>query len=965
MLTNNLEPIGFSEEIFHISSENKNFYDQLNTKSLAENNQILFIDSRIEDYQTLIDNLAQPAEIVILNSQQDGIFQITDSLSKYNNLNAVHIVSHGDTGKLFLGSTVLEQDTLPEYINELNNWDDFIEEDGDILLYGCDVAADLAGAEFVKDLSEYTKANIKASTDKTGSSLLGGDWDLEYATDDIEAELIFNAEVQRTYENILTGSTNNLTYLNNFIFENAGIYLPHIYPPIDRLAIDVSNLIYIDNLSFKLNTEVISFDSNRDYQSLATLDNGNFNSYLYGFTNESFNFNYDDFNFTSVSSNLNSITFGFDNKFELSKITNHSSIEFSFLDAIKLKNGTFDFAKDTINFNSMLSFDAKSVKFESNSVTFKYEPNSVKFNPSLFINNANLFDYKFLENNNFSFTAANLSFKQFNASDYRALEYAFKGDELFDSKYYLKYGVTPKGMNPFTDYIETGYKAGLNPNVLFDVNYYLNKNLDVKNAGVEPLKHYTLFGYGENNLNRDPNALFDTSYYNGNNLDVVNNGMNPLLHYLVFGNSENFDSRDPNFLFDNSYYNLNNPDVARSDMTALEHYMRFGWKESRSENSNFNPNRNPNPFVSSSDYFEINEDVRLASYKLPSANPVQHLLEFGFSENRITHELFTYEHQVKFTTVINSQSEGFAFAQNEFAKLNFKLTPLNTGGILVAQTTEPGPNPVEILIKGIAYTIYSAVTYTLSGQLFELVSEGLQYANLSFTELTLPPFPVPVPGKIDIFSSPTGETLKNITGTEGTFQTPLEPIDELSLNTESFPQRDEILEGLLDGSFIFPGTEKIPIGFYTIGDVFSASNKNIVVDLGVAREIKVATLVGGFKTVERGRPKVDLKVFNKNNPGDAIRIDVVGPNNQLILVGGAGKAGDLNKVESDSNTLKRIADSRGVQAQAYYANNTPQVVIDKAAAVLGANNVFTFPDVTTQEIPGLRDLDILTDRIDF
>jgi len=162
MNINNSEIANLSQGILKTSSTIENIGYGLNAELLTdtsiqssiEYNQILFIDSAIEDYQTLIDNLAQSTEVVILDSQRDGVVQITDSISKYGSLDAVHIVSHGDAGKLFLGNTELNQNALNQYEDILTSWGDFIEEDGDILLYGCDVAADLAGAEFVKNLSE-------------------------------------------------------------------------------------------------------------------------------------------------------------------------------------------------------------------------------------------------------------------------------------------------------------------------------------------------------------------------------------------------------------------------------------------------------------------------------------------------------------------------------------------------------------------------------------------------------------------------------------------------------------------------------------------------------------------------------------------------------------------------------------------------------------------------------------------
>ena len=66
------------------------------------------------------------------------------------------------------------------------------------------------------------------------------------------------------------------------------------------------------------------------------------------------------------------------------------------------------------------------------------------------------------------------------------------------------------------------------------------------------------------------------------------------------------------------------------------------------------------------------------------------------------------------------------------------------------------------------------------------------------------------------------------------------------------------------------------------------------------------------------------------------------------------------------STLKKVADSRGVKAQAYFAEGTPQAAIDVAIERLGsANNVFTFEEVTSEDRSRLPQVKIIKDRINF
>jgi len=70
---------------------------------------------------------------------------------------------------------------------------------------------------------------------------------------------------------------------------------------------------------------------------------------------------------------------------------------------------------------------------------------------------------------------------------------------------------------------------------LFDEKYYLQNNPDVKASGMNPARHYLLYGAFEG---RNPSEKFDSAFYLEQNADVKASGMNPLVHYLRFGKAE-------------------------------------------------------------------------------------------------------------------------------------------------------------------------------------------------------------------------------------------------------------------------------------------------------------------------------------------------------------------------------------------------------------------------------------------
>ncbi|WP_139295243.1 DUF4347 domain-containing protein, partial [Planktothrix tepida] len=69
--------------------------------------QIIFIDSTIDNYPSLIEGANKNAEIVILDPDPSGVEQITQALKGLSKIQALHIVSHGSPGHLQLGSDLL------------------------------------------------------------------------------------------------------------------------------------------------------------------------------------------------------------------------------------------------------------------------------------------------------------------------------------------------------------------------------------------------------------------------------------------------------------------------------------------------------------------------------------------------------------------------------------------------------------------------------------------------------------------------------------------------------------------------------------------------------------------------------------------------------------------------------------------------------------------------------------------
>jgi VCBS repeat-containing protein len=153
----------------------------------------VFIDSRVNDKELLISQFAPGTEYQVLDANRDGIEQIVTALSGQSGYDSIQIISHGASGYITIGSTVLNSSTLDFYAAELALLGNALTENGDLLLYGCNVAAGDQGQDFIDTLSQLTGADVAASDDPTGGIAAGGDWVLEVQTGAVEQAITVDA----------------------------------------------------------------------------------------------------------------------------------------------------------------------------------------------------------------------------------------------------------------------------------------------------------------------------------------------------------------------------------------------------------------------------------------------------------------------------------------------------------------------------------------------------------------------------------------------------------------------------------------------------------------------------------------------------------------------------------------------------------------------------------------------------
>lgn len=152
--------------------------------------EVYVIDAGVEGHEGLLAEIPPGAEIIIIDPDQSGLAQLNEALAALGSadIDALHIVSHGTSAAFRLGTDIVSADTLAGHVDALQSLGGFMAEEGDILLYGCDIAGTADGALFIADLARITGADIAASADATGGPFGNAVLEAQAGYGDVTAE---------------------------------------------------------------------------------------------------------------------------------------------------------------------------------------------------------------------------------------------------------------------------------------------------------------------------------------------------------------------------------------------------------------------------------------------------------------------------------------------------------------------------------------------------------------------------------------------------------------------------------------------------------------------------------------------------------------------------------------------------------------------------------------------------------
>lgn len=154
----------------------------------APGRELVIINSSVQDAQKIIDALGENTDVLFLESGTDALDAINDYLDangiKYD---AIHIVSHGNAGYFVLNGEIIDAQSVANDPASWANIGKHLTNDGDIMIYGCNVAGNLDGQMLVSQIASLTGADVAASVDSTG---VNGNWDLEYSIGVIDNQFL-------------------------------------------------------------------------------------------------------------------------------------------------------------------------------------------------------------------------------------------------------------------------------------------------------------------------------------------------------------------------------------------------------------------------------------------------------------------------------------------------------------------------------------------------------------------------------------------------------------------------------------------------------------------------------------------------------------------------------------------------------------------------------------------------------
>ncbi len=201
--TNDVELISLSKPQILDSKADFILVNDVELKLLQPVKELVIIDAAVEDKHVFY-NMSRPGiDVVEIEFKSDSLDQLSEVLSSYQSLDALHLVSHAKNGVIQLGEQSITEVNLKQHVRALASIDDALKDHGDLLIYGCELASGSSGEKLLELIANQANVDVAASNNKTGSSKHNGDWELEIVKGNIETDKPFSDLALKDFTSIL------------------------------------------------------------------------------------------------------------------------------------------------------------------------------------------------------------------------------------------------------------------------------------------------------------------------------------------------------------------------------------------------------------------------------------------------------------------------------------------------------------------------------------------------------------------------------------------------------------------------------------------------------------------------------------------------------------------------------------------------------------------------------------------
>lgn len=189
----------------------------------APQRDLVIINSSVQNKEQIVEALGENTDVLYLEAGTDPLDAINDFLDANGDVkySAIHIVSHGNAGYFVLNGQIIDADAVMSDPASWANIGQHMTADGDIMIYGCNVAGSLDGEMLISNIANLTGADVAASVDDTGAR---GDWDLEYTVGTIDNSFLDASDYEYTLESYTVTNGGNVSTSGSLEYQiNAAI----------------------------------------------------------------------------------------------------------------------------------------------------------------------------------------------------------------------------------------------------------------------------------------------------------------------------------------------------------------------------------------------------------------------------------------------------------------------------------------------------------------------------------------------------------------------------------------------------------------------------------------------------------------------------------------------------------------------------------------------------------------------